>query len=75
MARTNQAPGARLASGAGGLLPVDRQSKGIGLRSKFVEQVVGLYGFHGLYDMWVIIYWLVVWNVFYFPYVGNNNPN
>ena len=21
------------------------------------------------------IYWLVVWNSFYFPYIGNNNPN
>jgi hypothetical protein len=19
--------------------------------------------------------WLVVWNIFYFPYIGNNNPN
>jgi hypothetical protein len=21
------------------------------------------------------IYWLVVWNIFIFPYIGNNNPN
>ena len=21
------------------------------------------------------LYWLVVWNIFYFPYIGNNHPN
>ena len=24
---------------------------------------------------WFLICWLVVWNIFYFPYIGNNNPN
>ena len=22
-----------------------------------------------------LLYWLVVWNMFYFPYIGNNHPN
>ena len=24
---------------------------------------------------YVYMYWLVVWNIFYFPYIGNNTPN
>ena len=22
-----------------------------------------------------MVFWLVVWNIFYFPYIGNNHPN
>ena len=28
-----------------------------------------------IYTILVIIIWLVVWNIFIFPYIGNNHPN
>ena len=31
------------------------------------------YGIHGIQQ--VIPHWLVVWNIFIFPYIGNNHPN